>query len=55
LLHCLHDVLTQEALDQVEDASIADLARHLRQKPVVGDRVEGRGHRLPIAMIFRIR
>jgi site-specific DNA recombinase len=39
-LHCLHDVLTQEALDQVEDASVADLARHLRQKPVVGDRVE---------------
>ena len=39
-LHALHDVLAQIALDQLQDAPIADLLFYPRHQPVVRDRVE---------------
>ena len=39
-LHALHDVLAQVALDQIQNASIADLLFYPRHQPVVRDRVE---------------
>ncbi|MGY4281787.1 hypothetical protein ACVWXO_001007 [Bradyrhizobium sp. LM2.7] len=38
-----------------EDARIGDPVRHHPQQPLVVDRVEGSGHRLPITVIFQIR
>jgi hypothetical protein len=40
MLHLLHDAVPQAAFDQGQNASVADLPRHLRHQPVVRDRVE---------------
>jgi len=47
--------LLEKAVDQLQDAPVADRLAYPCHKPVVRDRIEGSGHRLPITMIFRIR
>ena len=55
MLHLLHDAVPQAAFDQGQNASVADLPRHLRHQPVVRDRVEERHHTLPISATFHVR
>ncbi|WP_247321077.1 recombinase family protein [Bradyrhizobium sp. 141] len=54
LLAALQNVSPQPQLYEPQDG-IGDPVRHYSQQPLVVDRVEGSGHRLPITVIFQIR
>ncbi|MDH2348165.1 hypothetical protein [Bradyrhizobium sp. SSUT77] len=55
LLAALKNAGPQPQLYEPQDAKIGDPVRHHLQQPLVVDRVEGSGHRLPITVIFQIR
>ena len=55
MLHLLHDAVAQAAFDQGQNASVADLLRHLHHEPIVRDRVEEHHHTLPISVTFHVR
>jgi hypothetical protein len=54
-LTALQDASLEPHPDKPEDPGIGDPVRQHPQQPLVVDRVEGSGHRLPITVIFRPR
>lgn len=55
LLATIENASPPPQLDEPLDARIGDPVRHHPRQPLVVDRVEGSGHRLPITVIFQIR